>query len=219
MNLVETGCGLDVPRPVCNEIQLARSGERSMMIEVEKILVMPIRKLISSVALLLCAFLAAAPASLFAQSAESDLRMVRSELVKISNIDDWVIGVFTAVDSISNLAFNWDWQCVYTSTGSFNVEVTSQNGGSRLTLESASGDEMNYFIYAYFRRGNRFSLTGHATPVINLNNLSGSQSLTCDDERFAQTNLWFAAAVTPADFNPAPPGIYRDFVTLMVSPE
>ena len=189
------------------------------MIEDEKSLVMRIRKLISGAVVLSCAFLAAVPASLFAQSAESELSMVRSELVKISNIDEWLIGVFSATDTINFNQFEWDFQCVYSSTGSYKVDVTSQNGGSQLRLVSDSGDEMRYRIFTYVRRGNLYNLNGHTTPVFSLDNLSGSLSLTCADEPLAQSNLFFAPLVTPNDFNQAPPGIYRDFVTIVVSPE
>lgn len=151
---------------------------------------------------------------------DSQIQLSKSESVKISNIDDWLIGVFTATDTINNIQYNsWDEQCVYSSTGSYQVEVTSQNGGARLTLESGAGDQMRYSIYSYVRRGNRYRMQGHTSPVINLTNLSSSQTLTCADENIAGVNLWFTALVRPADFNPAPPGIYRDVVTLVVSPE
>lgn len=162
--------------------------------------------------------LAFAPVASAQQSVESDITLERSESVRITNIDDWMIGIFTSSDSINTLQYEWDWQCVYTSTGSFRVDVSSANGGARLALESASGDRMTYQIYSYSRRGNNYRMVGHNTPVFALNNLSGSQSLTCNDEP-SNTNLWFAAVVRPFAFNAAPPGIYRDVVTLVVSPE
>lgn len=162
--------------------------------------------------------LALAPVARAQQSVESDIRLERSESVRITNIDDWIIGIFNPTDTIRTLQYEWDWQCVYTSTGSFRVDVSSANGGAGLALESGSGNRMTYQIYTYSRRGNNYSLVGHNTPVFALNNLSGSQSLTCDDEP-SNTNLWFAAVVRPFAFNAAPPGIYRDVVTLVVSPE
>lgn len=156
--------------------------------------------------------------SIAQQSVDSQINLQRTESVRISNIDDWLIGVFTATDTINNLQYQWDWQCVYTSTGSFRVDVSSANGGSLLALESSSGDQMTYQIYTYSRRGNNYSLIGHNTPTFSLSNLSGSQSQTCNDEP-SNTNLWFAAVVRPPAFNAAPPGIYQDTVTLVVSPE
>ena len=152
------------------------------------------------------------------QSVESEISLERAEAVRITNIDDWIIGIFTSSDSINTLQYEWDWQCVYSSTGSYRVEVSSANGGSTLALESGSGEKMTYQIYTYSRQGNNYNLAGHNTPVFALNNLSGSQSLTCNDEP-SNTNLWFAAVVRPPAFNAAPPGIYRDVVTLVVSPE
>ncbi len=178
------------------------------------------RQTMAVITICLCTLVVfAVPLSALAESADSDVSIVRSESTKISNIDDWLIGVFSSTDSINNIQYNWDAECVYTSTGSYKVELSSQNGGSRLKLENGSGDKMKYWIYSYVRRGNNYQMQGHTTSLINLNNLSGSQSLTCADENVVGTNLWFAALVRPADFNPAPPGIYRDVVTLIVSPE
>lgn len=151
-------------------------------------------------------------------SLDSQISIERSESAQISNIDDWLIGVFSATDSINTIQYNWDWQCVFTSTGSYRVEVTSANGGSQLALESSSGEQMDYWIYSYVRRGNSYQLRGHTSSSFSLNNLSGSQSLTCADEP-SNTNLWFAALVRPGPFNQASPGVYRDVVTLVVSPE
>ena len=149
---------------------------------------------------------------------ESEISINKADVVQITNIDDWLIGVFTEDATINNIQYNWDWQCVYTSTGSYRVEVTSANGGSRLHLKSGP-DEMDYWLYVYYRRGTDYFLEGFTTPVVNLNNLSGSTSLTCADEPNGNSNLWFAALVRPPAFNAAPPGIYRDTATITVSPE
>jgi hypothetical protein len=160
------------------------------------------------------------PQHAFSQSSkETTISITRGESVKISKIDDWLIGVYTAIDSINNIQYNWDWECVYSSTGTYGVRVESQNGGSQLTLKSAAGDTMRYWLYTYFRQGATYSLQGFTTPVINLSNLSGSQSLTCADEGFSGHNLFFAALVRPIHFNAAPPGIYQDLVTLTITPE
>ena len=144
-----------------------------------------------------CSFFSFAVPSLASSvSVESQLSVARTESVKISNIDDWLIGVFTSNATVTNSQFNWDWQCVFASTGTYRIEVTSANGGSRLTLQSSAGDQMEYLIFAYYRRGSGFRLSGHNTPVINLNNLGGSLSTTCADEIITGTNLGFAASVS-----------------------
>ena len=156
---------------------------------------------------------------LYAQSAslDSEVAITKSEAVKITNIDDWLIGVFAATDSINTIQYNWDAECVYSSTGSYKVEVISQNGGTELTLTSGP-NSMRYWIYSFFRRGANFRMQGFTDANFTINNLSGSRQEDCSDEPNAGTNLWFAALVRPADFNPAPPGIYQDLVTLLVSP-
>ena len=157
---------------------------------------------------------------LYAQSATSDLELAitKSEAVKISNIDDWFIGVFAATDSIDTIQYNWDAECVYTTTGRFTVEIISQNGGTELTLKSGP-NSMRYWIYSYYRRGANFRMKGFTDTNFTIKNLRGSTQIDCSDEPNAGTNLWFAALVRPADFNPAPPGVYQDLVTLLVSPE
>lgn len=157
----------------------------------------------------------------FAQdSADSQISIARGEAVQITNIDDWLIGVNTATAVNFTLQYEWDATCVYTSTGLYSVEVSSGNGGPALFLESSGGDTMPYQLYFYYRRGATYTLSpGYTTPVTTLTNLSGSTSLTCADETFAPTNLWFTAVVRPGPFNAAPPGIYTDFATITVRPE
>ncbi len=152
-------------------------------------------------------------------SVDSDITMVKTEAVKISNIDDWLIGVYTATDTITGAAFRWDAQCVYSSTGAYRIELTSANGGNQLHLLNNAGDRMRYFLYTFHRRGSTYTIERFTDTVVNINNLSGSLSLTCADERVAGTNLWFTPVVFAGDFNVAPPGIYTDFMTLVVSPE
>ena len=169
--------------------------------------------------LILVAGTALVPPAIAQSSEQSTVSIIRGESVKISNIDDWLIGVFTSIDTINSIQYQWDWECVYSSTGSYQVNLVSQNGGSELVLRSSAGDEMKYWLYVYFRQGGTYNLQGFTTPVININNMSGSQSLSCADEPIVGSNLWFAALVRPNDFNPAPPGIYQDLMTIIVSPE
>lgn len=164
--------------------------------------------------------LLAVSAAATAQSvSQSDITIVKGEAVKISDVDDWLIGVFTASDTINFSQYQWDPQCVYSTTGTYSIQVTSANGGANLNLQSGT-DSMNYRIYTVFRRGGNYFWTSSTNTTINISNMSGSStSLTCADESIAGINLWFAALVRPADFNPAPPGIYQDVVSLTVTPE
>ena len=154
-------------------------------------------------------------------SAQSEISIIRGEAVSISNIDDWLIGVFTATDSIATLQYNWDAECVFTTTGVYRVEVTSQNGGGLLQLRSSAGDTMDYELWTYSRTNltGGYQLLGFFTSPVILTNRRGSTSPTCAGEPTDGTNLWFAALVRPGPFNAAPPGIYQDVATIVVSPE
>ena len=155
-------------------------------------------------------------------SADAELSIVRSELALISDVDDWVIGLHPSAATLSFSDFSdWDWQCVYTTTGLFGVEVTSANGGSRLHLRSGA-DELDYHFYTWYRQGATYptyAVGPYSTPSVTIGNLSGSLVPDCSDEAFGNSNLWFIARVYPADFNAAPPGIYRDVMTITVTPE
>lgn len=153
-------------------------------------------------------------------SSDAELSITKGEAVKISGIDDWLIGVFTATSSINNLQYQWDYECVYSSSGAYRVEIISTLGDNPLNLQSSAGDKMNYEIWSFYRQGNSYNLDGpYTTPTFTLSNLSASQSLSCSDEAYGGNNLFFAAVVRPGPFNNAPPGIYNDQVTLIVSPE
>lgn len=176
----------------------------------------------SVAALILAAtFIFAVPNSALAQdSVDSEVSITKGEAIRISNIDDWLIGVFTATSTINNWQYQWDYQCVYSTSGAYSVEITSQNGLTPLALISGAGDQMEYDIYSFYRRGVNYNLDGpYDTATFSLTNLSASQSPTCADENYGGANLFFAAVVKPAGFNAAPPGIYQDLVTLQVVPE
>jgi len=152
---------------------------------------------------------------------DSEISITKGEAVRISSVDDWLVGVFTALDTISGSALSaYDRQCVFSTTGAYQLEVVSGNGGTRLNLQSGSGDGMNYRIWVVWRNLTG-TFTGRITnnTVINVNNLRALTTLDCADDSFFAGNLWFRAQVLPGDFNAAPPGIYQDFVTINVRPE
>ncbi|MEE9320108.1 MAG: hypothetical protein V3U76_06660 [Granulosicoccus sp.] len=155
--------------------------------------------------------------SLAQATVDSDISIVKGESAQITGVDDWVIGVFLPTDTISVFSYQWDPECVFTSTGSYSVELNSQNGGSDLTLKTAAGDEMKYELWIYYFRNSGNILEGWTTPVKTISNMKGSLSPTCADT--SGRNLWFAALVRAAEFNPAVPGIYQDLMTITVSPE
>ncbi len=207
----------------CNaEVQLNRSGSDNQSDVHSKLIGTQARIKLSVATLMLAALLVAFfPSKAAAQSsADSQISITVGEAIQITNIDDWVIGIFTANATINNWQYNWDYECVFSTSGTYRVELNSQNGFNPLKLVSSSGDQMDYEIWSYYRQGNTYRMQGPLnTPTISLTNLSASQSPTCADENYGGANLFFAALVRQAPFNQAPPGIYQDLVTLQVIPE
>lgn len=156
-------------------------------------------------------------AALAQDTGRSRVSIVKGDVVQITGIDDWVIGINLPTDTINIFQYQWDGTCVHSTSGAFRVEVTSANGGPQLFIESASGDRMRYELWTYSRSAatNAFQLRGfNASPVV-LTDRVGSTSPNCN----GGVNLWFAPLVREAQFNAAPPGIYRDYATVYVTPE
>ena len=156
-----------------------------------------------------------------ANSAESKLSIIIGETAKISAIDDWVIGIHAADEDMTSFwEYQWDYQCVFTSTGAYSVQLNSQNGASPLELRSASGEPLAYEVWAYVKEGTALSIKGPFRDAsFSMSNLTGSDSQTCQGEGYGGHNLFFAALVRRANFNAAPTGIYRDQMVITVSPE
>jgi len=152
-------------------------------------------------------------------SAESEISIVVGESVKISNVDDWLLGVYTATDTVNFLTplFRDD-QCVFSSTGAFRITINGQHSNSSFLMESQNGDTMAYRMLINYRRngGNRFTFVN--TPA-TFNNIDGASTLDCSDSPNPGWNLRFYTYVLGASFNAAPPGIYQDTLTLLVAPE
>lgn len=148
---------------------------------------------------------------------EVDINLIKGDLVNLSGVDDWTIGIHLPTDTISVFEYQWDGQCVHSTSGAFRVEVTSQNGNGRLALISDSGDRMQYELWTYSRdrATNAFELEGFTRSPVVLTDRVGSLSPNCN----GGVNLWFAALVRERPFNRAPAGIYRDVATIYVTPE
>lgn len=156
-----------------------------------------------------------------ANSAQSTISITVGETAKISAIDDWVIGIHAADENMSSFwEYKWDYECVFTSTGAYSVELTSQNGASPLELRNNSGDPLAYEVWAYVKKGASYSIKGpFRDATFNMSNLTGSDSQTCQGEGYGGHNLFFAALVRRTNFNAAPTGIYRDQMVITVRPE
>ncbi len=153
------------------------------------------------------------------QSAQSEVRVVVGEAVKISNVDDWLLGVYTATDTVNFLTplFRDD-QCVFSSTGAFRITINGLHSTNSFLMESQNGDTMAYRMLINFRSGggNQFNFVNAPTTY---NNIDGASTLDCSDSPNPGWNLRFYAYVLGNSFNAAPPGVYQDTLTLLVAPE
>lgn len=162
--------------------------------------------------------------TLHAQEAEdADISIVKGDAVLLSDIDDWLVGVFGPNDSINQRVGNFDFFCAHSTTGLFSLDLSSTNGGANLTLFSGGGDAMEYFVVAYSYSENASRVFPDTrqefTQPFTLNRRLGSPTPSCVGQGFGDANLYFAAAVEPANFNAAPAGIYRDTVVMTIRAE
>ena len=153
----------------------------------------------------------------------SDVRIVKGNGVLISEVDDWLVGIFAPDDSIARRQGNFDYICVHSTTGLYRIDVSSTNGGPSLNLQSSAGDSMDYLmvVYSYAAGASRTfpNARQEFTTPFTLTNRLASPTLSCVGQGFGDANLYIAAAVDPADFNAAPAGVYQDIVVMTVSAE
>ena len=173
--------------------------------------------------------LVGAPLAPAQDSADSEISMTRGNAVKISGLDNWTIGVYGPDDTLpTNFQNSWDLSCVYSSTGVFSLQLVSQNGSGPMTARSGS-DELNYSVQVVYYQGG-INVGGINALLVRranrdrspaaVDNMRGSLSLTCADDIYnGGNNLGLAAFMRKADFDAAPPGIYQDTMTVIVSPE
>ena len=157
-------------------------------------------------------------------SAQSSITVGKGDFVQITKVDDILIGAFPANATIDARAFRpdqFDYQCIHSTTGDFEITVSSGNGDGRLGLLDDAGNRMTYELHLWFRRvGGTFQYTSTRYPrsPIDLTGLSASTSATCADEGLGNHNFIVTGVVQRDDFNSVPPGIYRDTITLTVRP-
>lgn len=174
----------------------------------------------------LAMFVAAVGAAPAQQSIDVRISLTRAEAVRISDLDDVLLGTYAATDKLgASEVSGADTQCVFSSTGAFQVELISRNastvGGNWLVLASGAGDTMRYTLSLRARASTGGAWGGWQEYQKNdFMGLSGpgSSSLDCTDQP-AGVNLEFSAAVQTGQFNGAQPGVYQDVLTFVVSPE
>lgn len=136
----------------------------------------------------------------------SIITIIKEDAVLITDVDDLFLGTRGA---LFDNQVNSDAVCVYSSTGSYNLAITTANG--LFSLQSPNTTTAIPYSLEW--------ITDIATPVVYNNPINGligdSQSINCN----GTTNAIFQITVTPTAFNAAAPGNYQDTLTLLVQPE
>ena len=158
------------------------------------------------------------------ESLDSDISIEKTESAQITGLEDWVIveDANTVLDGARRSANNF--LCAHSTTGRYALSLSSSNGSGRFSLESASGENLDYEVIVF-----SFSETAPPTGPLQRNvitgpatfsNLLASPTVSCLGQGFGlDSNLRFRALIRRANFNAASPGIYRDTFIVTVSPE
>lgn len=176
-----------------------------------------IRSSIKCCATLLAVIMTVSPTSYAQDSAQSVVTIERQEAVLISGIEDWDFGSWAVHDTANRAVRLRDRTCVHSSTGSYSLTLGSLNGTNRLRLMSGDGSRIRYNIVVRYQNGATMTNQRVRQSGTTINNMTGSPTLDCSVGR--SWNLRFTPIINRNQFNRAPPGIYQDVVTLLVTPE
>jgi spore coat protein U-like protein len=136
----------------------------------------------------------------------SVVTIIKEDAVLITDVDDLNLGTRGAL--LENQVAT-DGVCVYTSTGSYSLSITSANGLFSLKSETTQTDigySLNWIT-------DTTTSVVYNSPIVGL--IGDGRSITCN----ATTNALFQLTITPSAFNAADPGNYQDTLTLLVAPE
>jgi len=150
-------------------------------------------------------------------SGEVQVLLSKGDLVHVTKVDDWTIALGPDDNTINFWQYEWDFLCVYSATGRFRVSVSGSHSSTDFQALSSDNTPMRYEVWSFSRANVNFGAPVRHTAPFTLDNRRGSTSLTCADEGYQNSNLFFAPLVRATQYNPAPPGIYRDTVTITVS--
>lgn len=140
-------------------------------------------------------------------SGESDISVTKGSLVMISGIADLNLGTMTTAGSDLSA---YDDICVFSSTSSYSVTVTSANASFELS-DGATGS----IPYALTWTDD----TGTPTTISYGDTLDSQTGDQANNNCDSGTNASFSISVTSIDFNSATPGTYTDKLTLFIAPE
>jgi spore coat protein U-like protein len=136
---------------------------------------------------------------------ESIVTIIKQNAVQITDVADLDLGTqaFLTADATDN-----DDVCVFNSTASYQITVSSANG-----LNLMDGAEAIPYSVEWSANGGAAVTVVDGDPITGL--VGDQTSLDCN----GGTNANFSATVVAADFNAAAPGTYTDTLTLLVEPE
>ncbi len=136
----------------------------------------------------------------------SIINIAKGNAVQITNLDDINLG---AQGNLTATATQSDDVCVFSSTGGYNITLTSANGA----FELADINTTTSIPYSVDWIAGTTTTAGYNTAITGLT--GDSSAVDCD----GSTNATFSVSVTAPDFNAADPGTYTDTLTMLVQPE
>jgi len=150
----------------------------------------------------------------------SKVKIQKEELVKITLVDDIHLG---SHGSLTSDQVGSDEVCIFSSTGSYSVTMTSTNGAFTLQSPNTTTD-MPYSIQwttistspvIYNTRTSIHTADRHTTNCNGNGNGNGGPNGNGN----GSTNAKYEVTVASQDFNAAEPGLYGDVLTILIRPE
>ena len=137
----------------------------------------------------------------------SEITIIKQDAVQITGINDIDMGISAVLSEDQSVS---DDVCVFSSTGGYNLTVTSANNGFLLSDSNTSTD-IAYSLEWITTASTQ--LVGYGSQVTGF--VGDSNSLDCS----GSTNASFRVTIVTTNFNSADPGTYTDTMTLLVQPE
>ena len=138
-----------------------------------------------------------------------NISITKGELVRVSQLADILFPPMATMAADTTLTTDI---CVFSTTGGYNVTVTSPNANVNQLRLAAGGNFLPYSM----------SLDDYAAPQtlphgIQRTGFTGADPV--NDLCSGGTNATLSATILSADFNAVPAGAYADTVTMTFNPE
>ena len=147
----------------------------------------------------------------------SVVTIIKQDAAQITKVNDLN---FNNPGFLSNDVRLADDVCVFSTTGAYNVTLTSTNGTNDFLLRNGSGDDMPYSVA--WGAATTLGAVGSGTAITGGTALAGQAGngtdLDCAGDA-GGVNAAFAVEIAAADYNAAPVGTYTDILTILVAPE